>query len=201
MKGYQMKFRLFLSLLISSLGFSASWEVDGAHASARFKIRHMTVSNVSGEITGMTGEFKVDDKDANKMSLEGTLDMNTLNTNNGKRDEHLKSPDFFDAQKFPKATFKTKSITKGAGDKMTLLGELTMKGVTKPVTIDAELTPALKDPWGVMRRGLSGTTQINRKDFGISWNKVLDNGGLALGDTVDVTLEIELTQPVKNKKG
>ncbi len=196
-----MKLQYVLVLFLANLGFAAQWDIDGAHASARFKIRHMTVSNVSGEITGMTGIFKVDDKDSSKMSLEGTLDMSTLNTNNTDRDNHLKAPDFFDVNKFPKAAFKTKSITKGEGDKITLVGDLTMRGITKGVSIEGELTPVLKDPFGKLRRGLSGTTKIHRKDFGITWNKILDNGGLALGETVEITLEIELTQPGKDKKG
>lgn len=196
-----MKAQWLITLLLANSIFAAQWDIDAAHASARFKIRHMTVSNVSGEITGMTGKFIVDDKDAKKMSLEGSLDMNTINTNNNDRDNHLKAPDFFDVKKFPKATFKTKSITQGEGEKVTVVGDLTIKGVTKEVTVDGELTPAMKDPFGKMRRGLSGTTKINRKDFGVTWNKVLDNGGLALGETVDVAIEIELTQPAKDKKG
>lgn len=196
-----MKLLASLVLMVSAMSFAAQWDIDGAHASARFKIRHMTVSNVSGEITGMKGTFTVDDKDPKKMVLDGSLDMNTINTNNIDRDNHLKAADFFDVKKFPKATFKTKSITSGQGDQVTMVGELTMHGVTKEVTVEGELTPALKDPFGKIRRGLSGTTKINRKDFGLSWNKVLDNGGLALGDTVDVNLEIELTQPAKDKKG
>ncbi|MBM4304484.1 MAG: YceI family protein [Deltaproteobacteria bacterium] len=196
-----MKHLVILSFVLSSVVFSTQWDVDGAHASAVFKIRHMTVSNVSGEITGMTGSLKVDDKDNNHMALEGSLDMNTINTNNKERDNHLKAPDFFDVKKFPNATFKSKIISKGAGDKVTLVGDFTLHGVTKEVTIEGELTSAIKDPFGKVRRGLSGTTQINRKDFGISWNKVLDNGGFALGDTVDVSIEIELVQPAKDKKG
>ena len=196
-----MKINLWFILLSSSLSFASQWEIDSSHASAHFKIRHMTVSNVSGEITGMAGSFKIDDKDNGKMSLEGTLDMNTINTSNTKRDEHLKANDFFDVKKFPKAAFKTKAITSLGGDKVTLIGELTMKGVTKEIAITGELTPAIKDPFGKVRRGLSGTLKIERKDFGIVWNKVLDNGGLALGDTVDVTFEIELTETEKNKKG
>ncbi len=195
-----MKPLFYVIFLFSSYGFAAQWDIDAAHASARFKIRHMTVSNVSGEITGMKGTFKVDDKDTTQMSLEGSLDMNTINTSNKDRDNHLKAADFFDVNKFPKSTFKTKSITKNEGDKVTLVGDLTMHGVTKEVTVEGELTPALKDPFGKIRRGLSGTTKINRKDFGISWNKILDNGGLALGDTVEVNLEIELTQTAKDKK-
>lgn len=195
-----MKALWILGVLISSLSYSAQWDVDTAHASARFKIRHMTVSNVSGEITGMKGTFSTDDKEPAKMSLEGTLDMNTINTNNADRDKHLKAADFFDTKKFPKATFKTKSISKEEGDKVVLTGDLTLHGVTKEVTLNGELTSPLKDPFGKVRRGLSGATKINRKDFGISWNKVLDNGGLALGDVVDVEIEMELIQGAPEKK-
>lgn len=196
-----MKSQWLLGLFFTNLIFAAQWDIDSAHASARFKIRHMMVSNVSGEITGMSGKFIVDDKDPKKMSLEGTMDMNTINTNNNDRDNHLKAPDFFDTKKFPRATFKTKTITQGDGEKVTVVGDLTMKGVTKEVTLEGELTSVLKDPFGKMRRGLSGTTKINRKDFGVTWNKTLDNGGLALGETVEVAIEIELTQPAKDKKG
>ena len=191
-------------VLSSSLLATESWEVDASHSTARFKIKHMMLSNVSGEITGMKGTFTADGKDVTKLVTEVSLDMNTINTNNGKRDEHLKSADFFDTAKHPTITFKSKKVTKGKGKTFKITGDLTMHGVTKEVTLDdATLTDALKDPWGNMRRAFTAKTKINRKDYGLTWNKALETGGVVVGETADIELEVELTQPVKTeeKKG
>lgn len=185
---------LFSVLVLSSLSFATqSWDIDGSHTTAKFKVRHLGISNVYGQITGAKGTLKSDDKDATKLAMDVTLDVATINTNDAKRDGHLKSEDFFDATKFPTITFKSKKVSKGKGGKLTITGDLTMHGVTKEVSInDADLTKPIKDPWGNTRRGLSGMTTIDRKDFGIKWNKALDNGGLAVSDSVEINIEAEL---------
>lgn len=188
--------KLFIALLaISSLSFGATWDIDSSHSTAKFKVRHLGISNVYGQITGFKGTVTADDKDTSKLSTEVSLDLNTINTNDAKRDAHLKNEDFFNTAKFPTIDFKSKKVAKkGKGYNVT--GDLTLHGVTKEVTIEnMELTAPIKDPWGNTRRGLSAFLKINRKDFGITWNKVLDGGGLAVGDTVEVNIEAELLAP------
>jgi polyisoprenoid-binding protein YceI len=137
----------------------------------------------------------IDEKDVTKSTVEATIDASTVNTNEPKRDEHLRSADFFDVAKFPTITFKSKSVKKSGEGKLAVTGDLTMHGVTKEVTLDVE-GPAkeIKDPWGNVRSGASASTKINRKDFGLGWNKVLEAGGVAVGEEVAITLDVELTK-------
>lgn len=187
--------RLLTVLFFSTaLSFAATtqWDVEGSHSVAKFKVRHMGISNVYGQITGMKGSFTADEKDVTKLAIQTSLDANTINTNNEKRDGHLKSGDFFNTEKFPTIDFKSKKISK-KGDKLEIVGDLSMHGVTKEVKLEnAELTNPIKDPSGNQRRGFSALLNINRKDFGITWNKVIDNGGLAVSDTVEINVEAEM---------
>lgn len=191
----------FLFLVAASFALGNAWEIDASHSVAKFKVRHLGISNVYGQITGFKGSVTADEKDATKFSTEVSLDVKTINTNDAKRDAHLKNPDFFDAEKYPTINFKSKKATKkGAG--LNVTGDLTMHGVTKEVTLEnVEITNPIKDPWGNTRRGFSGLLKVNRKDFGITWNKVLDGGGLAVGDTVEVNIEAELLAPKTATKG
>ncbi len=189
---------LSLSTLVGLLGLpslshASGWEIDTAHSAANFKVRHMMVSNVSGAFTGVKGQANLDDKDITKSTVEATIDVATINTSNGDRDKHLRSPDFFDTQKFPTISFKSTKIEK-QGDKLALTGDLTLHGVTKPVTLSTELSPEVKDPWGKQRRGIVATGKLNRKDFGLGWNKALEAGGVAVGEEIQLTIEAELTK-------
>ncbi len=179
--------------LVSGFAFGAeTWTIDDTHSTARFKVKHLLVTNVSGEVGGVQGAFTVDGDDLTKMTIDAKADMRTINTNNKKRDEHLRADDFFSAKKHAWTTFKSKSVKK-EGSKYLITGDLTLRGVTKEVTLESEgLTPAVKDPWGSLRRGFTGTTKINRKDYGVSFNKTLDNGGAVVGDEVTVEIEAEL---------
>jgi len=170
-----------------------TWKIDPAHSSAEFKIRHLMISNVKGHITGITGDLTEHATDASLSSIEATLDVGTVNTNDAQRDGHLKSADFFDAEKYPKITFKsTKVEPKGPGE-YAVSGDLTIHGVTKPVTLAVEgPTPPQKDPWGNTRIGLAATTKINRKDFGLTWNAALETGGIMVGEEVHIAIELEL---------
>lgn len=191
---------LFLAVLIlaPSVLRADVWNIDSAHSSARFKVRHMMVTNVGGEITGMKGTFNLNDKDITALKANATLDATTITTNNAKRDAHLKSADFFDTGKFPTIKFVSKKVAKKDGDKFQVVGALTMHGVTKEVAVDFDaITPSVKGMDGAMHRGLSGTTKINRKDFGIVWNKTMDGGGVAVGDSVDVSLDFEIVADKK----
>jgi polyisoprenoid-binding protein YceI len=194
------RFILLSVFAVAAFAQATNWKIDDAHSTARFKVRHLLVTNVTGEITGMKGTIDIDDKSDMLKVVDVTLDTNTINTNNAKRDEHLKGEDFFDVAKFPTIAFKAKKIT-GKGGKYTLVGDLTMRGKTKEITFkDAEMTKEIKDPWGVRRRGFVAHTKINRQDFGVSWNKALDNGGVAVGDEVAVEVETELMIPKEEKK-
>jgi len=154
------------------------------------------VSTVRGEFTKITGKVTLDEKDLTKSSLEATIDASTVNTREPKRDAHLKSPDFFDVAKFPNLTFKSTKITKAGKGHFKMAGDLTIRGTTKPVTFDVSgFDDATKSPWGSMVRGGVATATINRKDFGLNWNKPLEKaGGMLVGDNVDITLDVELIQ-------
>ncbi|MFE8601877.1 YceI family protein [Archangium violaceum] len=183
-----------LVLASPSLAFATEFEIDSAHSGASFSVKHMMVSNVRGAFSKVTGSANIDEKDITKSTVQAVIDATTVNTNEPKRDEHLKSPDFFDTAKFPTITFKSTKVEK-AGDNLKVTGDLTLHGVTKPVTLDVEgFTTEAKDPWGNTKRGGTATTKINRKDFGLGWNKVLDTGGVAVGEEVSITLDLELNK-------
>lgn len=195
-------FALTLTLLATTAApaLADSWSIDGKHSQASFKIRHMMVSNVNGTVTGIKGAAEYDGKNINSLKVDADLDAKTINTSEAARDEHLRGADFFNTDKFPTMKFKSTKAEQKSNGHFQLVGELTMHGVTKPVTMDVEgPTPVVKDDKGVEHIGATATAKINRKDFGIEYNKVLDNGGVALGETVDVSLDIELTkgEPVK----
>jgi polyisoprenoid-binding protein YceI len=173
-------------------GAPTTWEIDAMHSAARFSVKHMMVTNVTGEFGGMKGAFVIDDKDMKKTTVEATLDATTITTHNDKRDEHLKSADFFDVTKFPTLTFKSTKFSPEKKGEYAMTGDLTMHGVTKPVTLTVtELTKPVKGMQG-MARGVSATGKINRKDWKLTWNKTLDAGGLAVGDEVTLNVDLEL---------
>ena len=170
----------------------STWEIDPAHSSIGFSIRHMMVSNVRGHFGKFSGTVKANEKDLTESTVEATIDVASIDTGNAKRDEHLRSPDFFDVAKFPTMTFKSRKITPAGDKKWKVTGDLTMHGVTKEVTLDVEgPTAEVKDPQGKVRAGATATTKLSRNDFGLTWSKTLDGGGLVLGDDVNVTIEVE----------
>jgi polyisoprenoid-binding protein YceI len=183
---------LFLALSVPAGAFASTWTIDGAHADVSFSVRHMMVSNVKGSFTKVEGTVELDDKDVTKSKVSVTIDAKTVDTANAKRDEHLRGADFFDVEKFPTITFESTKVAKAKGG-LKVTGNLTIHGVTKSVVLDVEgPTNAIKDPWGMNRRGLSASTKINRKDFGLTWNNVLEAGGVAVGDEVKISIEAEL---------
>jgi polyisoprenoid-binding protein YceI len=184
-----------MSLLAIPAAASAStWEIDPAHSTIEFSVKHMMVSTVKGQFEKVKGTTELDDKDVTKSTLEVTIDLASVNTHEPKRDGHLKSPDFFDIAKYPTATFKSTKVQK-AGKKLKVTGDLTLHGVTKPVVLDVEgPSPASKTPFGTTVRGVHATGKIDRKDFEIGWNKVLDNGGVLVGNEVTLEFNAELTE-------
>lgn len=184
---------LIIALVIPALSFASTWTIDPDHSTVGFKIRHLMVSNVNGRFETYKGTINLNDTDISKSKVEVSIDAASINTNVQKRDEHLRSPDFFDVAKFPQLTFVSKGISKKGADGLLLTGDLTIHGVTKEVVLDvAELTAESKDPWGNIRRGATATTKINRKDFGLLWNAALETGGVLVGDEVTITLEVEM---------
>ncbi len=171
------------------------WEIDSAHSSTEFSVKHMMVSTAKGRFDKVTGTVNLDDKNPTKSTVELSIDASTIDTHEPKRDGHLKSPDFFDVGKFPTITFKSTKIEKSGKAKFKVTGDLTMHGVTKPVTLAVEgPTPGMKNPFGSISSGVSATGKINRKDWGLTWNKPLEAaGGVLVGDEVTINVDLELT--------
>lgn len=173
----------------------STWNLDPAHSSAEFKVRHMMISNVKGSINGLKGVLQHNQADPTRSSVTVSADVNTLSTGDEQRDTHLKSADFFDAAKFPEMTFRSTAVKSSGGGELKVEGELTIHGVTKPVTFAVEgLGTPSKDPWGNLRIGLSATAKVNRKDFGLTWNSTLETGGVLVGEEVALTLEAQFIQ-------
>jgi polyisoprenoid-binding protein YceI len=182
--------------VVSPAARAETYEIDPAHSQIGFRIKHL-VGKVPGRFTKFAGTIEFTPGKPESWKAAATIDPATINTDNEKRDGHLKSPDFFDVAKYPEMSFKSVKVTDVKGDGAKLHGELTMHGVTKPVVLDLEIGGTTKDPWGNVRAGFTAAGTINRKDFGIVWNKTLDAGGLMLGEEVAVSLDIESVQKAK----
>lgn len=181
--------------MLAPAAHAADWEIDPAHTAVEFSIRHMTVSNVRGTFDKVSGTATADETDLTKSTIDATLQAASVNTRNDKRDEHLRSPDFLDAAKYPTLTFKSKKIAKGKDGHFDVTGDLTLHGVTKEVVLDVEgPTASIKDPMGKTRAGAHATTTLKRSDFGIVYSKTLETGGLMLGDDIAVSIDVEATQ-------
>ncbi|HUA98510.1 MAG TPA: YceI family protein [Terracidiphilus sp.] len=169
-----------------------TWNIDPAHSAAEFKVKHMMISNVKGKFSGLTGALTLDEANLAASVVEASIPLATVTTGDEQRDGHLKSAEFFHAEQHPEMKFKSTSIEVKHPGELTVTGDLTIHGVTKPVTFDVEgPTPPAKDPWGNMRVGLSATTKINRKDFGLTWNAALETGGVLVGEDVTITLDVQ----------
>jgi polyisoprenoid-binding protein YceI len=191
-------FTLLLTWLVFAVPVfthAATWQIDPDHSSLQFKVRHLTVSNVKGDFSKAKGIVTLDDQDITKLTVELTIDAASVNTGHAKRDEHLRGPDFFDVTQYPTITFVSKKAIKAGMNKLKVIGNLTIHGTTKEITVDVEgPTSEVKDPWGNFRRGATATANINRRDFGLTWNKVLDSGGLVVGEEVNIYIEVELVR-------
>ena len=184
---------LLTGLLIVAVAATAQadqWKVDPVHSSVQFKVSHLVIAKVTGQFGEFDATMNFDGKDVSTGNVEMTMKMASISTDNENRDEHLKSADFFDAEKYPEIVFKSKKVIKSDGGKFQLVGDMTMRGVTKEVTFDCEYHGSVEMK-GTVKSGFTATATINRKDFGVSYSQVLDNGGLAVGNDVDITLELE----------
>jgi len=186
-------FAMVLCLAAPGLALSAPWEFDADHTGVHFKVRHLMVSHVRGGFEKVSGKVTYDGSDVTKSTADIAIEVASINTGVAKRDEHLRSPDFLDAAKYPTITFKSKRVEKAGDGKLKMTGDLTIRGVTKEAVLDIEgPTPPVKDPWGNTRVGGTATTKINRKDFGLTWNAALETGGVVVGDDVDITIDMEI---------
>lgn len=174
---------------------TTTWNIDAVHSVAEFKVKHMMISNVKGQFTGVKGVLTLDDADVTGSKVEASIDVATINTNDPGRDTHLKSADFFDAESFPTMEFVSTGVTRKGDGELKVAGNLTMHGVTKPVVFEVEgPTAPGKDPWGNTKIGLSATTKVNRKEFGLTWNSALETGGVLVGEDVTITLDLQLVK-------
>lgn len=191
--------RIALTLTLSVLAVSAvaapvTWEIDTAHSAVGFGIRHLMVSTVRGNFNSFSGTVTLDGDDPTSAKIAVAIDPSSIDTREAKRDDHLRSADFFDVAKFPIMSFASKKVEK-AGDGFTVTGDLTMHGVTREVVLAVDGPPAIvKDPWGKQRAGLRATATLSRKDFGLTWNKAIETGGVVVGDEVGITIDLELVQ-------
>jgi polyisoprenoid-binding protein YceI len=192
MKKYFVVLLACLALAIPAIAGAATYQLDPVHSSIQFKIRHLTVSNVTGTFNKIKGSATMEGEDPATLKIEVAIEAASVDTGNEKRDQHLRTPDFLDVAKYPTITFVSKKVVKGDPGKMKITGDLTIHGVTREITVDLEgPTSEVKDPWGGFRRGATGTARIDRRDFGITWNTALDSGGMLVGNEVTIYVEVE----------
>ena len=171
------------------------WNIDPAHSAAQFSVRHLAISTVRGGFSKVKGTVELDDTDITKSKVEVTIDTSTVDTRVPDRDKDLKSDKFFDVAHYPTMTFKSTKVEQVSPGRLKVTGDLTIRGVTKAVVLDVEgPTAPVKDPWGNQRAAVTATTKINRQDFGVKWNATMDNGGVVVGDEVNITIDAEMVK-------
>ena len=181
--------------LLSGTAAASDWDIDPTHSSISFTVDHMVISEVQGKFDQFSGTITgFDAADASKAKVSATIQTGSVNTSNKDRDDHLKSPDFFDAEKFPTATFTSTAIKKTGEGKYEITGDFTLHGVTKSITIPVKMKGPITDPWGNVRTGFEGTINLDRTAYGLTWSKTLETGGLVVGNDVALTLRVEAVQ-------
>lgn len=173
---------------------ATTWTIDPAHSHVEFAVRHLMITTVRGRFAGVTGTVVTDGDDLGRAQVDVTIDASTIDTRESQRDAHLKSADFFHVEQHPSLTFKSTAVKDARGDRFTLVGNLTMRGVTREVALDVTAGGRGKDPWGGERAGYSATTKVNRSDYGLTWNQVLETGGIAVGDEIKISIDLELVK-------
>jgi polyisoprenoid-binding protein YceI len=183
---------LALSLVLAAqAAWAANYKIDADHSTVSFKVKHLAISTVQGKFATLEGTFSYDPKDPKSWATEATIKVGSINTNQAQRDQHLLNADFFDAQKFPEMRFKSTGVKDVSAAGFKLLGNLSIKNVTKPVVLDVQIGGTAADPWGNERAAFSATAKINRQDFGLSWSELLETGALVVGNDVNIEIEIE----------
>ena len=173
-------------------GTTTTWKIDPSHSHVEFAVKHLMISTVKGRFAGVEGTVRLDESNPQAAAVDVRIDVASIDTREAQRDAHLRSADFFDAEKYPTLTFSATRIQDRKGNTFTLAGDLTIHGVTRPVNLDVTEEGRTRDPWGNERLGVSATTKIKRSDFGLTWNQALEAGGVLVGDEVKVLLELEL---------
>src|SRR5262247_4050242 len=173
------------------------WEIDSSHSSVHFSVRHLVIAKVRGTFARWSGTVQAPDGDFSKATVDVTIDASSIDTGVADRDAHLKSADFFDVAQFPELRFVGKRVQPRSGSDIDVVGDLTIKGITREVVLRVEQHGQAKDPWGNIRRAFTATTSIDRKDFGLTWNQVLETGGVMVGDRVEIEAEIEAVKQVE----
>lgn len=174
---------------------TSTWNIDPVHSAVEFKVKHMMISNVKGHFSKITGTLTFDESRPENSTVEATIDVSSVDTRDAQRDGHLKSPDFFDAEKFPEIIFKSTGVKRTGEDTGVLEGDLTIHGVTRKIALDVEgPTAPGKDPWGMTRVGAVAKAKISRKDFGLTWNAALETGGVLVGDDVTITIDVQFVK-------
>ena len=171
-----------------------TWNIDASHSQVEFAVKHMMIATVRGRFADVKGTVVTDDSDPAAAEVDVVIDVNSIDTREARRDAHLKSADFFDAETFPRITFKSTRVSGAGGDQFKLVGDLTIHGVTREVTLDVTSEGRAKDPWGGERAGYSAVARVNRKDFGLTWNQALETGGFIVGDEIKISLDLELVK-------
>lgn len=169
----------------------ARWAIDPSHTLAEFSVRHLMISRVKGRFGQLSGTITVDPNDLTGAEIDVEIDVASIDTRDAQRDEHLRSADFFDVANHPKMHFKSREVIYKGGENYEVIGDLTIRGVTRPVTLNATYEGRVTDPWGNERIGFSATAELNRQDFGLTWNQALEAGGVLVGDKVNIHLEVE----------
>jgi polyisoprenoid-binding protein YceI len=181
------------TLAVSSPAATTTWQIDPAHTAAGFSVKHMMIATVRGQFKGVTGTVNWDDQDLSNSIVDVTIDANTVDTGEPKRDTDLKSANFLDVAHYPAITFKSTKIERISAAKLRVAGNLTIHGITKPVVLDVEgPSGAIKDPYGNTRVALNATTTVNRMDYGVKWNAKMDGGGIVVGDDVNINIDLEM---------
>jgi len=197
MKQLRNRFVILLTMAMAIAAFialpaeAATWSVDSSHSSVGFSVKHLAISKTKGTFDDYTATFSFDPGKPESWQAEATIQVASINTDDAKRDDHLRSADFFDVAEHPTMVFKSTGVKMKDEEEGVLYGELTMLGVTKPIKLDLEVSEVIQDPWGNTRVGFTAETKIDRKDWGLTWNKTLDSGGLVVGNDVKITIEIE----------
>jgi polyisoprenoid-binding protein YceI len=174
----------------------STYQLDPSHSSINFNVKHMIIAKVHGGFEKMSGVLSYDPKNPTATTVEVNIEVASINTRDTARDTHLKSAEFFDAEKYPSINYKSIRVQEKKGD-LTILGELTIHGVTQPVTVELERpSEEMKDPWGNVKMGASGSAKLKRKEFGLTWNAALEAGGLLVGDDVNITLDVQFVKQV-----
>ncbi len=173
------------------------WNIDHSHSGIHFTVRHLMVSKVRGTFAKWTGELALDDADITRSRVDVTIDASSIFTDEAKRDAHLRSADFFEVEKYPHLTFKSTSIERTADNTLAVTGDLTIRDITKTVVLTVEDNGRVKDPWGGTRAGFSAHLSLSRKEYGLTWNALLEAGGVAVSDKIELGIEIEAIAPAK----